>query len=93
MLSIPQADALVGLLEGREMRDFFQRPKWIELTVGRSRGPEFKMNEQQTAEEGDGGRSRSSAGDFLAVPEEFLAREEHLRDKGTVRATAARGRW
>lgn len=34
VLSIPQADALVGLLEGREMNDFLHRPKWIELTVG-----------------------------------------------------------
>ena len=34
VLSIPQADALVGLMEGREMKDFFHRPKWIELTVG-----------------------------------------------------------
>ena len=34
VLSIPQADALVGLLEGRDMGEFLQRPKWIELTVG-----------------------------------------------------------
>ncbi len=34
VLSIPQADALVGLLEGRPMGEFLQRPKWIELTVG-----------------------------------------------------------
>jgi len=34
VLSIPQADALVGLLEGRAMGDFLHRPKWIELTVG-----------------------------------------------------------
>jgi 2-(3-amino-3-carboxypropyl)histidine synthase len=34
VLSIPQADALVGLMEGKEMKDFFHRPKWIELTVG-----------------------------------------------------------
>ncbi len=34
VLSIPQADALVALLEGREMGEFLQRPKWIELTVG-----------------------------------------------------------
>jgi 2-(3-amino-3-carboxypropyl)histidine synthase len=34
VLSIPQADALVGLMEGREMGDFLQRHKWIELTVG-----------------------------------------------------------
>jgi 2-(3-amino-3-carboxypropyl)histidine synthase len=34
VLSIPQADALVGLLEGREMKEFLHRPKWIELTVG-----------------------------------------------------------
>jgi 2-(3-amino-3-carboxypropyl)histidine synthase len=35
VLSIPQADALVALLEGREIGEFLQRPKWIELTVGR----------------------------------------------------------
>lgn len=34
VLSIPQADALVGLMEGREMSEFLHRPKWIELTVG-----------------------------------------------------------
>lgn len=34
VLSIPQADALVGLLEGRAMNEFLHRPKWIELTVG-----------------------------------------------------------
>ncbi len=34
VLSIPQADALVALMEGREMGEFLQRPKWIELTVG-----------------------------------------------------------
>ena len=34
VLSIPQADALVALIEGREMGEFLQRPKWIELTVG-----------------------------------------------------------
>jgi len=34
VLSIPQADALVRLLEGREIGEFLQRPKWIELTVG-----------------------------------------------------------
>ena len=34
VLSIPQADALVRLLEGKEIGEFFQRPKWIELTVG-----------------------------------------------------------
>jgi 2-(3-amino-3-carboxypropyl)histidine synthase len=34
VLSIPQADALVALMEGREMGDFLDRPKWIELTVG-----------------------------------------------------------
>ena len=34
VLSIPQADALIALLEGREMGEFLQRPKWIELTVG-----------------------------------------------------------
>jgi len=34
VLSIPQADALVRLLEGRELGEFLERPKWIELTVG-----------------------------------------------------------
>jgi 2-(3-amino-3-carboxypropyl)histidine synthase len=34
VLSIPQADALVALLEGRSMNEFLRRPKWIELTVG-----------------------------------------------------------
>jgi 2-(3-amino-3-carboxypropyl)histidine synthase len=34
VLSIPQADALVALMEGREIDEFLQRPKWIELTVG-----------------------------------------------------------
>jgi 2-(3-amino-3-carboxypropyl)histidine synthase len=34
VLSIPQADALIALIEGREMGQFLQRPKWIELTVG-----------------------------------------------------------
>jgi 2-(3-amino-3-carboxypropyl)histidine synthase len=34
VLSIPQADALVALLEGRQMGEFLERPKWIELTVG-----------------------------------------------------------
>ncbi len=34
VLSIPQADALVALIEGREIGEFFERPKWIELTVG-----------------------------------------------------------
>ncbi len=34
VLSIPQADALVALLEGRAIGDFLHRPKWIELTVG-----------------------------------------------------------
>lgn len=35
VLSIPQADALVRLLEGRQDAwEFFHRPKWIELTVG-----------------------------------------------------------
>jgi len=37
VLSIPQADALVALLEGREIGGFLQRPKWIELTVGQVR--------------------------------------------------------
>ncbi|MDG6917089.1 MAG: diphthamide biosynthesis enzyme Dph2 [Nitrososphaerota archaeon] len=34
VLSIPQADALVALIEGREPGDFLERAKWIELTVG-----------------------------------------------------------
>ena len=34
VLSIPQADALVRLMEGRELGEFLERPKWIELTVG-----------------------------------------------------------
>jgi 2-(3-amino-3-carboxypropyl)histidine synthase len=34
VLSIPQADALVALMEGREVGEFLERPKWIELTVG-----------------------------------------------------------
>jgi len=34
VLSIPQADALVALMEGRGIGEFLQRPKWIELTVG-----------------------------------------------------------
>ena len=35
VLSIPQAGAaLVGLMEGRGMGEFIQRPKWIELTTG-----------------------------------------------------------
>ncbi len=34
VLSIPQADALVALIEGREIGEFLQRPKWIELTSG-----------------------------------------------------------
>ena len=34
VLSIPQADALVGLMEGRGLGDFLERQKWIELTVG-----------------------------------------------------------
>jgi len=37
VLSIPQADALVALLERRELGEFLQRPKWIELTVGQAR--------------------------------------------------------
>jgi 2-(3-amino-3-carboxypropyl)histidine synthase len=37
VLSIPQADALVALIEGREIGEFLQRPKWIELTVGQIR--------------------------------------------------------
>jgi len=38
VLSIPQADALVALLEGRPMGEFLERPKWIELTVGLVKG-------------------------------------------------------
>jgi 2-(3-amino-3-carboxypropyl)histidine synthase len=34
VLSIPQADALVRLMEGREIGEFLERPKWIELTTG-----------------------------------------------------------
>ncbi len=34
VLSIPQADALVALMEGRDPGEFLERPKWIELTVG-----------------------------------------------------------
>lgn len=34
VLSIPQADALVALIEGREPGEFLERQKWIELTVG-----------------------------------------------------------
>jgi 2-(3-amino-3-carboxypropyl)histidine synthase len=34
VLSIPQADALVALIEGRERGEFLERSKWIELTVG-----------------------------------------------------------
>ena len=34
VLSIPQADALVALMEGRGIGEFLERPKWIELTVG-----------------------------------------------------------
>jgi 2-(3-amino-3-carboxypropyl)histidine synthase len=34
VLSIPQADALIALLEGREVGEFLQKPRWIELTVG-----------------------------------------------------------
>ncbi|MDA4128443.1 MAG: diphthamide biosynthesis enzyme Dph2 [Thaumarchaeota archaeon] len=34
VLSIPQADALVRLMDGKEIGDFLERPKWIELTVG-----------------------------------------------------------
>jgi len=37
VLSIPQADALVALLERRQVGEFLQRPKWIELTVGQAR--------------------------------------------------------
>lgn len=34
VLSIPQADALVALMEGRDPGEFLERSKWIELTVG-----------------------------------------------------------
>jgi 2-(3-amino-3-carboxypropyl)histidine synthase len=34
VLSIPQADALVALMEGRSPGEFLERSKWIELTVG-----------------------------------------------------------
>jgi 2-(3-amino-3-carboxypropyl)histidine synthase len=34
VLSIPQADALVALIEGRDPGEFLERSKWIELTVG-----------------------------------------------------------
>lgn len=34
VLSIPQADALVALMEGRDPGEFLERAKWIELTVG-----------------------------------------------------------
>jgi len=34
VLSIPQADALVRLMEGRDIGEFLERPKWIELTTG-----------------------------------------------------------
>jgi 2-(3-amino-3-carboxypropyl)histidine synthase len=34
VLSIPQADALVALIEGREPGEFLERSKWIELAVG-----------------------------------------------------------
>ena len=34
VLSIPQADALVALIEGREPGEFLERSKWIELKVG-----------------------------------------------------------
>jgi len=34
VLSIPQADALVALIEGRKPGEFLERAKWIELTVG-----------------------------------------------------------
>ena len=37
VLSIPQADALVALIEGREPGEFLERSKWIELTVGLTR--------------------------------------------------------
>jgi 2-(3-amino-3-carboxypropyl)histidine synthase len=38
VLSIPQADALLRLLDKKEISEFLQRPKWIELTVGLIRG-------------------------------------------------------
>jgi 2-(3-amino-3-carboxypropyl)histidine synthase len=34
VLSIPQAEGLVRLMEGRELGEFLERPKWIELTTG-----------------------------------------------------------
>lgn len=34
VLSIPQADALVALMEGRKPGEFLERSKWIALTVG-----------------------------------------------------------
>jgi 2-(3-amino-3-carboxypropyl)histidine synthase len=34
VLSIPEADALVRVMEGREIGEYLERPKWIELTVG-----------------------------------------------------------
>ena len=34
VLSIPQADALVALIEGREPGEFLERSKWVELTGG-----------------------------------------------------------
>lgn len=34
VLSVPQADALVALIEGREPGEFLEKAKWIELTVG-----------------------------------------------------------
>ena len=34
VLSIPQADALVALIEGRKAGEILERSKWIELTVG-----------------------------------------------------------
>jgi 2-(3-amino-3-carboxypropyl)histidine synthase len=34
VLSIPQAEALVRLMEGRPLGEFLERPKWIELTTG-----------------------------------------------------------
>jgi len=38
VLSIPQADAVVALIEGREPGEFLERSKWIELTVGLIKG-------------------------------------------------------
>lgn len=42
VLSIPQADALVRLMEGRKIEEFLERPKWIELTVGMIRSSQSR---------------------------------------------------